>query len=42
VIGGRGEDWTRFLLLFLVLEAFEQRVCFVKYAGEEEEGSRPW
>ncbi len=24
MIGGRGEDWTRFLLLFLVLEAFEQ------------------
>ncbi len=24
MIGGRGEDWTRFLLLFLVLEACEQ------------------
>jgi len=42
VIGGRGEDWTRFLLFFLVLEACEQRVCFFKYAGEGEEGSRPW
>ncbi len=24
MIGGRREDWTRFLLLFLVLEACEQ------------------
>lgn len=24
MIGGRGEDWTRFLLFFLVLEAFGQ------------------